>query len=400
VTTVDRDAVLDRTDLAALATEICGESQGRGGSARWHCPNPDHHDEHPSMGIYQGFQGRWRWKCHACGEGGTAVDLLMTGAGMTVREALLDLADRAGIAPRQQPTRSPARPAATPRSPAPPVSPPPAPPDPAISTLVSAAADLLWQPVGAGARSYLHGRGFTDELLTANRVGFDPGPRQLPRPKGLPCAGPAIVFPALHPGDHQPVFYQVRYLRSGQRRRYDQPSQDLAPNPKLAHLITTAPAAPELTVVCEGFPDALSVAHCGLTSVALLGTGHASATGASALASRLIEERPGSAFVVCFDDDTALSQDKLPAGHNAAIHLADALAHHGQIVLNILTPAGIKDINAWWQQNPDAVRATLHSLPALLGRPALTPPDEGPRLPGPSPADAAPGPSLNHAPGC
>ncbi|SNQ46595.1 hypothetical protein FRACA_1480003 [Frankia canadensis] len=80
VTTVDRDAVLDRTDLAALATEICGDPQGRGRGARWHCPNPAHPDEHPSMGIYQGFQGRWRWKCHACGEGGTAVDLLTTGA--------------------------------------------------------------------------------------------------------------------------------------------------------------------------------------------------------------------------------------------------------------------------------------------------------------------------------
>ena len=57
MTTVDRDAVLDRTDLAALATEICGDPQGRGRGARWHCPNPAHPDEHPSMGIYQGFQG-------------------------------------------------------------------------------------------------------------------------------------------------------------------------------------------------------------------------------------------------------------------------------------------------------------------------------------------------------
>lgn len=383
MTTVDREAVLDRTDLAALATEICGEPQGLGRSARWHCPNPAHPDEHPSMGIYQGFQGRWRWKCHACGEGGTAVDLLTSGAGMTVREALLDLADRAGIIPRQPPIRSPMRPAIPP-APTPLVPPPPpARPSPAVNELVSAAADLLWQPVAAGARRYLHGRGFADELLIANRIGFDPGPRQLPRPNGLPHAGPGIVFPVLHPEDHRPVYYQIRYLRPGQRR-YDQPSQGLAPNPKLAHLFTAGPAVPGMTIVCEGFPDALTAAHCGFATVALLGTAHASATGAPSLVSRLIEERPESAFVVCFDDDTTLNPDKLPAGQNAAIHLADALAHHGQIVLNIQTPAGIKDLNAWWQQNPDAVRAAFRSFPALLGRPALAPQGAGPRPARPS----------------
>ena len=308
----------------------------------------------------------------------------MTGAGMTVREALLDLADRAGSTPCQPSARSPRRPAVPP-APTPPVPPPsPARLSPAINELVSAAADLLWRPAAAGARRYLYGRGFTDELLTANRIGFDPGPRQLPRPDGLPHAGPCIVFPVLRPEDHRPVYYQVRYLRSDQRRRYGQPSQDLAPNPKLAHLLTAGPAVPRMTVVCEGFPDALTAAHCGFAAVALLGTAHASATGAPTLASRLIEERPESAFVVCFDDDTTLNQDKLPAGRNAAIHLADALAHHGQIVLNIQTPAGIKDLNTWWQQNPDAVHATFHSFPAILGRPALAPADDGPRPARPS----------------
>jgi hypothetical protein len=395
--TVDRDAVLDRTDLVALATEICGDPQGRGRSARWHCPNPAHPDEHPSMGIYQGFQGRWRWKCHACGEGGTAIDLLMTGAGMTVREALLDLAQRTGIAPEPIIPRRPHRRTAPP-TPAPSAS-QATPVSPAIGELVSAAADLLWQPVGAGTLRYLHERGFTDELLAANRVGFDPGPRQLPRPEGLPRAGPGVVFPVLRPADLHPVYYQVRYLGSRQRRRYDQPAQDLAPNPKLAHLIFDGPAEPGLTVICEGFPDALTAAHSGLAAVALLGTAHASGSGAPALADRLIEECPGSAFVVCFDDDTAMKHDKRPAGQNAAIRLADELAHRGQLVLNIQPPTGIKDLNAWWQQSPDVVCNAFGHLPVTLGQPAADPPIEGPR-PSSRPLEGPTHPNIDHLPHC
>ncbi len=388
--TIDRDAVLDATDLADLATEICGEPHGRGRGARWHCPNPAHPDEHPSMGIFQGVHGRWRWKCHACGEGGTAIDLLMTGAGMNVRDAILHLADRAGIPavqhlaevhPRRtsQPTPRPAaeRPAAA---------------SPAIGELVAAAADLLWQPVGSGALHYLHSRGFTDPLLTANRIGFDPGPRQLPHPDGLPHHGPGIVFPVLHPDDHQPVYYQLRYLNPAHRRRYDQPAQNLAPNPKIARLITDGPAHPAITVICEGFPDALTAAHNGLAAVAILGTGHASPTDTPALARRLADERPDSTFVICFDDDTALHHDKTPTGQNAALRLADELAQHGQLVLNIQPPTGIKDLNAWWQHDPDTVRTAFRELPTALEIPSPSPSPDGLDLTGFPPSDVPEGP--------
>ncbi|HYT10105.1 MAG TPA: hypothetical protein VEL73_05525, partial [Mycobacteriales bacterium] len=89
---IDRTDVLDRTDLADLVTEICGPPHGGGRSARWHCPNPDHPDAHPSMGLYTGRQGVTRWKCHSCGEGGTAVDLVMISAGIGARAALRELA--------------------------------------------------------------------------------------------------------------------------------------------------------------------------------------------------------------------------------------------------------------------------------------------------------------------
>jgi hypothetical protein len=302
----------------------------------------------------------------------------MTGAGMNVRDALLHLADRAGIPAVQHSAAHRLRRTAqlTPR----PAIERPAAVNPAIGELVAAAADLLWQPVGSGALRYLHNRGFTDPLLTANRVGFDPGPRQFPRPDGLPRQGPGIVFPVLHPDDHRPVYYQLRYLSPTHRRRYDQPAQNLAPNPKLAHLITDGPAHPAITVICEGFPDALTAAHNGLAAVALLGTGHASLTGTPALARRLADERPNSTFVICFDDDTAVKPDKAPTGQNAALRLADELAQRGQLVLNVQPPTGIKDLNAWWQHDPDTVRVALRSLPEALGIPFPTPSLDGPDL--------------------
>jgi hypothetical protein len=44
---VDRGTVLHATDLRELATEVCGPPRGRGASAKWHCPDPAHPDEHP-----------------------------------------------------------------------------------------------------------------------------------------------------------------------------------------------------------------------------------------------------------------------------------------------------------------------------------------------------------------
>ncbi|ONH60476.1 molecular chaperone [Frankia sp. CcI49] len=381
----DRDAILDATDIAALASEKCGTPQGSGRRARWHCPNPAHPDEHPSMGIYQNRRGQWRWKCLACGEGGTAIDLIMITEGCTVFEALHNLADRTGL-------RHAAHPAAAHRAvrsargihaqertaPAPSEPEAKASPtargsrnrdletatavDPAVAALAAEAEELLWRPIGRGALRYLHDRGFTDEILCANGVGFDPGPNQLPRPDGLPRSGPGIVFPVRDPVHHSVTYYQVRYLNPKAWRRYDQPTSARAPNPRLARLATAGPPNPGIAVICEGFPDALTAAQNDLTAIALLGTAHASSTGAPDLAQRLISELPDTTFVICFDDDTAKGTGKLDAGQAAAARLADELAQHDTLVLNIQPPTGTNDLNSWWQKDPNTVKNTLRSI--------------------------------------
>jgi hypothetical protein len=376
---VDRDEVLARNDLAELATEVCGIPHGRGAGRRWHCPNPNHPDEHPSMGVYRSTRGYQRWKCHACGEGGTAIDLLMISGGIGPGEALRDLARAAGLDPDppgsgllRWPTPLPPRPA----------SPPPTPvaqqPDPAVEELVRRAAELLWQPIGDGARRHLRARGFNDLLLHANRVGFDPGPRHLPRPDGLPRRGPGIVYPALQPTTNTAIYYQLRYLnpkRAG--RKYDQPRAHLAPNPHFTAVrgVMTDPGG--LVVVCEGFPDALTAAHAGLPAVAVLGVSHASSHGARALAEQLARSHPGVAFAVYFDADEHgdRSATKLSAGRIAAGHLAANLAEMGAMVARMLPPPGHKDLNEWWQHDPDAVTTELTGTALLLAAPTVPAPD-------------------------
>ncbi len=47
---------------------------------------------------------------------------------------------------------------------------------------------------------WLAERGLGEEVLRANRVGADPGPAALDRPRGLPRGGPAVVLPVLGAG--------------------------------------------------------------------------------------------------------------------------------------------------------------------------------------------------------
>jgi hypothetical protein len=77
---------------------------------------------------------------------------------------------------------------------------------------VAEAARLLWDPIGDYARSRLRARGLSDDLLRANRIGFDPGPAVLAHPEGLPRSGPGVIFPALHPDTGAAGYYQLRSL--------------------------------------------------------------------------------------------------------------------------------------------------------------------------------------------
>lgn len=323
---LDRDEVLRRTDLRALLDELSGPATGQGPGARWHCPVPDHDDVRPSVTVRADRRGVDRWKCWSFGHGGTAIDALCHARGVNFREALDELARRAGVSPDDMPPR-------TARAPLPPRTPVPL--QPSAVMYVEACERLLWEPVGQRVLEYLTlDRGLDPDVLRANRVGADPGPRHLRRASGLPKLGPGAVFPALDP-DGRLTYFQTRYLDARPNRsKYDNPASRHGDNPR--HGWTQPPRAGDKApiVVCEGFPDAYTASSAGYTAVAVLGTGNATPDLAERLATG-IGHRPA---ILAFDGDDA--------GRAASQHLSTLLQRRGIMVVELPLPSGT-DLNSW-----------------------------------------------------
>src|SRR5205809_723272 len=105
----DRNHLIDTVDLASLADELLGPRRGTARFATWPCPNPNHPQtgRTPPVSLYHTNGGEQRWHCHGCGIGGSAIDLLMAARGLTVGEALHELARQNGLDVRQHPDWSP-----------------------------------------------------------------------------------------------------------------------------------------------------------------------------------------------------------------------------------------------------------------------------------------------------
>ncbi len=333
---VDRDELLARTDLAALADELLGAHRGAGAQARWPCPSHQPQTGRtPPVSIFTGHRGEQRWHCHACGTGGTAIDLLIAARGLNVRDAFAALTDHTRSRPRIMPSAP-----ATPR--------PAASVDRAMVQYVARCARLLWTPQGQPARAWLHARGFTDTTLRHHRIGADPGTRVLSRAAGLPRQGHAAILPVHDNG--RAVYFQARYLdpdRAG-GRKYDNPSARLAPNPRLADFAPPTPARSRAVFVCEGIPDALSISQAGHHAVALLGVGLATHT----IAQRLAATYPGGPLRIAFDAD--------PRGIDARDALVDELAdlEHPDLA-TVELPDRVTDLNEWLRLDPNTFAAHL-----------------------------------------
>ena len=322
----DRDELLARTDLAGLADELLGHHVGHGRNARWPSPVRDHPQtgRTPPMSIFTDHRGVERWTCFATGANGTAIDLVMTTTGRNVGDAMGWLADRARL------DRTPAERAPVIRRPK--AAPPRHEPSAALQAHVNACERLLWQPAGDAVRRWLvDERGLAPEVLRRNRIGADPGPRTLPRARGLPRGGPGAVFPALD-GGGRAVYFQSRYLEPPpDRGKYDNPTSRHGVNPRCTS-IEPVGEAPGATIVTEGVPDALSAASAGYRAVAVLGAGLPDGRTAD-----LLKRRDGL-LVVAFDADRA--------GESGARRLKALLRDRGRSDVVTVEPVN-GDLNAW-----------------------------------------------------
>jgi len=239
----------------------------------------------------------------------------MTTRGLTYKEGIEALARHAGVGPespglhRDRAAPSRARAAWPPdRRPA----------GPSVEQYVTECEAFLWTRGGVSMRRWLARRGFEDEVLPANRIGADPGPRLLPRGEGLPRRGAGVVLPVLD--EHgKAIYLQTRYLRAD-GHRYDNPSNALVGPPRrMAEVRLPFPAAREdVVLVCEGIPDALTVAQAQYRAAAVLGAGYPD----ERVAAGLVRRYPTGRLFLAFDADER--------GRAGAPELAAALADRGE----------------------------------------------------------------------
>ncbi|HWL41559.1 MAG TPA: toprim domain-containing protein [Ilumatobacter sp.] len=325
----DRYALLNAVDLPALADELLGGSRGTGHAARWACPNPDHPQtgRTPPVTITTNRHGDQLWHCHACGDGGSALDLIARVHRTDIRGAFDHLADRVGQ------THLPADASVTPRAAGPVRRPPeptaPVPASAGLQRYADECARRLWEPEGREIRDWLTvTRGLPADVLHHNRIGADTGPRQ-GRPWGLAVAeGGAAVVPIHH--DDELIYVQLRLLHPPEGRdRFLNPTARLARNPRVGVLQPVARTQPEI-IVTEGPIDALSAVAAGYTAVAVLGAGYVHNPLTAAILSRI----PGR-LILAFDPDHA--------GDTAARRLPALLAAHQRPVR--LLPLEHGDLN-------------------------------------------------------
>jgi hypothetical protein len=323
----DRDELLARTDLAALADELLGFHVGNGRNARWPSPVPNHPQtgRTPPMSIFVDHRGIERWTCFATGANGTAIDLVMVATGRNISDSIEWLGERARLdvaAVERVPVVRRRTPEAPPRA-----------PSAALKEYVETCERLLWEPAGSAIRHWLVDKRCLDpDVLRQNRVGADPGPRTLRRARGLPFRGPAAVFPALD-AEREAVYLQARYLQPPPGRgKYDNPTAAHGVNPRIAALEPASGSAAQVTLVTEGIPDALTVASAGYRAAAVLGVGVPDRRVAAALA-----EQPG-ALAVVFDADAA--------GHAGMLRLVSLLREQGRTDVIAFDPPEA-DLNTW-----------------------------------------------------
>jgi Toprim-like len=326
------DDVLARTDLADLLDQLAEPAMFATRGRRWHCPLPEHDDHHASVTIHTDHRGHQRWRCWS-GDGnhrGDAIDLVSVTQRLDRVNALDWLAAHNGMVP-DVPLPPVAR--------RPPIVRPTVetPLDPCVFRYVEACEKILWRPTGRPVLDWLHGRGFDDDLLRANRVGCDPGREMMQRQRGLAYGGSiAAVFPALNE-DGDVHYVQTRYLNPGTGPKYDNPAAALAANPLLAWTAKAFAPASNDCVLCEGIPDALTAAASRFHSIATLGSTAGDTKTIARVASYV--ERHSMALTMVNDSDDA--------GRTWGAKWLAALIARGIDVQVIEPPGAGLDLNSW-----------------------------------------------------
>jgi DNA primase len=351
----DRDALIPSTDLPALADELLGARRGTARTPAWPCPNPQHAQtgRTPPVSVFMSHRGEQRWRCHGCGAGGTAIDLVMACCRTDLRDALDQLARRVGQVPSSE--------AWTPTTRAPAQMPRPlvrgCADQEGMDRYVDSCAAALFSSDGRSVRRWLtETRGLPEDVLRANKIGADLGPRRQSRPDGMPRAA-GVVLPVVVDG--HAVYAQVRVPHPRpDGPRYLNPTSGLASNPRLAYF-KPAEQWHRQVIVTEGAIDALSAAAAGFRAAAVLSAAYPNQAIAHEL-SRLPER-----IVIAFDQDDA----GRASAHRLTALLEAQQRHPASLTLraNDLNEALVSSSN-WPKELELRVSASVAQLGAGMGR--------------------------------
>jgi len=163
---VDRDKILQETDLLALVERDLGPALKQSGRWYfWRCPfHASGGEKRPSLAVTPD-NGRWKCFSGSCELSGNVIDWVMQREGLGFLEACA----RLGGMDLPQPTRVVSPRCSTIRN-----GPPGEVWQAKAEELLAECQGLLWRDVGERALAYLRGRGFLDETIVDWGIGFQP----------------------------------------------------------------------------------------------------------------------------------------------------------------------------------------------------------------------------------
>ncbi|MBK1735355.1 DNA primase [Halorhodospira abdelmalekii] len=296
------DDILHRTDIVAVIGERLPLRRA-GVNFKVRCPF--HEERTPSFTV---SPDRQTYRCFGCGAYGTAIGFLMAYDRLGFRDAVAELAARAGVSlPEHAPGRTPAH-------------------DHAPLYEVLEQADRFFRqalrthPARQAAIDYLQRRGISGEIAATFGIGFaPPGWNQLlkqfddPRPAiraGLIVERDdrrydrfrdRITFP-IHDRRGRVIGFGARTIGDAEPKYLNSPETPVFQKGReiygLYHALQQE-QRPQRLIVVEGYMDVIALAQAGIRgAVATLGT-------ATSREQALILLRSAAATVLCFDGDQA-----------------------------------------------------------------------------------------------
>lgn len=346
--------VLGRTDIVALINDGIGLRRA-GSSFKALCPF--HHESTPSFFVVPRLQ---IYKCHGCGASGDAIKWLMESEGLEFREAVAELATRAGLA---LPEEAFAPMTDTQRR------------ERAASGRVQATVKRMHEffqeqlRASAAAQNYLIGRGMDQAMIERSQVGYAPERYRVAGFSGaeLVQAGVAvrsegkttwlfrdrIIFPIWNRKRQVVAFGGRRMGERGPKYLNSQETSLYNKSTTLSGLGRIASSARSVCLV-EGYMDELML---NLHDIAALGTCGTALTDQQA---ELLVARHGH-IVLLFDGDEAGRRATL----NAALTLLPRVKARTRLSV-LAMPDGVDPDEIVVREGADAFRARIANAPDLV----------------------------------